>query len=163
MKLHYQKHLKPYAKKLRKAGNLSEILLWDVLKQDKLGHRFLRQRPIGRYIVDFYCHSLNLVIEIDGVASHDAKIEIDEERQKELELLGAKVIRFTDTEVRFNLHGVRQAIEAEILRLAAPPLGKEEKSMAPSNFPFIKGDVGDFKERRNKSSGFQPPPLEKEE
>ena len=54
MKLHYQKHLKPFSQKLRKGGNLSEVLLWNELKGSKLGYRFLRQRPVGRYIVDFY-------------------------------------------------------------------------------------------------------------
>ena len=84
MRLHYQNHLNSYAKKLRKAGNLSEVLLWNELKHGKSGYRFLRQRPIGKYIVDFYCHSLNLAIEIDGAATHDSKIENDEARQKAL-------------------------------------------------------------------------------
>ena len=85
MKLRYQKNLNPLARKLRKAGNLSEVILWNELKKDKLGCRFLRQRPIGRYIVDFYCSSLNLAVEIDGVASHDCKIEEDKKRQEEIE------------------------------------------------------------------------------
>ena len=128
MNLHYQKYLKPYARKLRKGGNLSEVLLWNELKQDKLGHRFLRQRPIGNYIVDFYCHSLNVVIEIDGAASHDSKIEQDEARQKALESLGVTVMRFSDAEVRHNVGGVVGAVHVEILRLVRkpPPLRKEE-------------------------------------
>lgn len=65
MRLRYQKHLKSYSQKLRQAGNLAEVLLWEELKQNKLGYRFLRQRPIGKYIVDFYSHKLNMVIEID--------------------------------------------------------------------------------------------------
>jgi very-short-patch-repair endonuclease len=70
MKLIYNKQLKPLAKNLRKAGNLAEVLLWKELKGKQLGYQFLRQRPIDKYIVDFYCPALNLVIEIDGV-SHD--------------------------------------------------------------------------------------------
>jgi len=73
-----------YARKLRQSGNLSEVLLWGELKQNKLGYRFLRQRPISEYIVDFYCPSLNLAIEIDGSASHDCKVEKDKERQERL-------------------------------------------------------------------------------
>lgn len=128
MKLHYKKYLRPYSQKLRKAGNLSEVLLWNELKRDKLGYRFLRQRPIGKFIVDFYCHSLNLVIEIDGRASHDYKLEEDKLRQRELESLGIRIIRFTDSNVRYNLESVVKAISAEILRLASspPPLKKEE-------------------------------------
>ncbi len=128
MKLHYKKYLRPYSQKLRKAGNLSEVLLWNELKRDTLGYRFLRQRPIGKFIVDFYCHSLNLVIEIDGRASHDYKLEEDKLRQRELESLGIRIIRFTDSNVRYNLESVVKAISAEILRLASspPPLKKEE-------------------------------------
>ena len=128
MKLYYQKHLKPYAQKLRQDGNLSEVILWNELNKDKLGYRFLRQKPIGRYIVDFYCYSLNLAIEIDGAASHDNKIKKDEVRQEALESLGIKIMRFTDAGVRYNLDSVVEAIKAKILRLASspPPLKKEE-------------------------------------
>jgi very-short-patch-repair endonuclease len=97
---------------------MAEVLLWNEIKKDKLNYRFLRQRPIGRYIVDFYCPSLNLAVEIDGAASHDCKIEKDKERQKELELLGIKFIRFADADVRHNLEGVLQILKVEIHRLA---------------------------------------------
>jgi len=127
MKLYYKPYLKSYARKLRQAGNLAEVLLWYQIKQDKLGYRFLRQRPIGNYIVDFYCHALNLAIEIDGAATHDYKVKEDEIRQKDLESLGVRVIRFKDSDVRYNLEGVVEEIKAEILRLASspPPLEKE--------------------------------------
>lgn len=135
MKLHYQKYLKPLAQKLRQAGNLSEVLLWNELKHNKLGYRFLRQRPIKDYIVDFYCYSLNLAIEVDGVASHDNKIEEDGVRQKALKSSGVRIIRFKDADVRYNLDAVMNSIKSEILRLAkisrpadsgTPSLGKRE-------------------------------------
>ena len=128
MKLHYQSRLNPLAQKLRQGGNLSEVILWNEIKSKKLGYRFLRQRPIGRYIVDFFCHALNLAIEIDGSASHDNKIEADKIRQRELELSDIKVIRFRDADVRYNLEGVVENIRSQILRLAdsPPPLEKEE-------------------------------------
>ena len=128
MKLHYQKYLKPYARRLRRAGNLAEVILWAELKKDKLGYRFLRQRPIGKYIVDFYCHSLRLAIEIDGASSHDAKILTDEKRQIDLESQGVRIIRFLDKDVRSNMEGVVASIRAEILRLinSPPPLKNEE-------------------------------------
>ncbi len=140
MKLHYQNHLKPYAQKLRQSGNLSEVLLWNEIKGNKLGYRFLRQRPLGNYIVDFFCHSLALAIEIDGAASHDSKIERDEKRQKELEEMGINIIRCKDAEVRYNLDGVVAMIKAEIqkssapTRVGAPPL---PKSPSP---PLEKGE-----------------------
>ncbi len=129
MKLHYQKRLKSYAQKLRKSGNLSEVLLWDEIKGNKLGYRFLRQRPLGNYIVDFFCHALHMAIEVDGAASHDSKIERDEKRQGALEKMGMRIVRFTDAEVRQNLSGVVAMIKAEIQKssaLQAPPLRKEE-------------------------------------
>ena len=51
----YNKQLKSFARANRKAGNLSEALLWNELKQRKMGVQFKRQRPIGNYIADFYC------------------------------------------------------------------------------------------------------------
>lgn len=65
--LPYNPKLKDRAKELRKAGILSEVLLWQELKSRKfLNLDFNRQKVIGNYIVDFYCDDLRLVIEIDG-------------------------------------------------------------------------------------------------
>ena len=91
----YKRHLKPLSRGLRKAGNLPEVLLWNQLKSNQLGSRFLRQKPIGNYIVDFYCHELHLVIEVDG-GIHNTLIDADTQRQEALVLLGLRVIRFTD-------------------------------------------------------------------
>ncbi|MDD5590174.1 MAG: DUF559 domain-containing protein [Candidatus Portnoybacteria bacterium] len=128
MKLHYQKNLNHFSRKLRQAGNLSEVILWNELKGNKLGYRFLRQRPIGKFIVDFFCHKLSLAIEIDGTASHNNRIKKDEIRQKELESSGIKIIRFQDRDIRYNLANVIESIKSEILRLAdsPPPLEKKE-------------------------------------
>lgn len=65
----------------------------------------MRQKPIGSYIVDFYCSRLKLVIEIDGSTHTDKQAE-DEIRQKHLELLGLNVIRIQDIDVKTNLVGV---------------------------------------------------------
>lgn len=130
MKLHYRQSLKPLARDLRRAGIFSEAILWSEIKSDKLGVRFLRQRPIGKYIVDFYCHALELVIEIDGAATHDSRVIEDAKRQKDIENLGITVLRFKDSDVKFNLAGVVEGIRLEILRLAKgepPPLRKEER------------------------------------
>ena len=55
------------ANQLRKHQTESEKLLWEILKNKRmLGLRFKRQHPIDKYIADFYCHSLKLVIEVDG-------------------------------------------------------------------------------------------------
>ncbi len=110
MKLIYNQNLKKYSRELRNNSTLSEILLWKEIKGKKLEVQFLRQRPIGNYIVDFYCSKLNFAIEIDGV-SHDAKIEKDETREKILEKFGIKIIRFRDIDIKTNLESVVRKIE----------------------------------------------------
>ena len=77
---------------------LSEVLLWNELKQKKmLGFDFDRQRPINNYIVDFYCKDFMLAIEVDG-DSHDKDDAyiLDEQRQKDLENVGIRFLRFDD-------------------------------------------------------------------
>lgn len=109
MKLHYNQKLARIARNLRKAENLAEVLLWKELRAKKLGYQFLRQRPIGNYVVDFYCSTLNLAIEVDGI-SHDSKIDDDTDRQRTLESLGIKFLRFVDSDVRYNLDSVLREI-----------------------------------------------------
>ncbi|MDR4499570.1 MAG: type I restriction endonuclease [Candidatus Scalindua sp.] len=109
----YNPKLKELARKLRKNMTLSEVLLWDQLKQKKmLGFDFDRQKPLDEYIVDFYCKDLILAIEIDG-GSHDFKevYENDVVRQKRLESLGVRFLRFHDLDVKKNLNGVFRVIE----------------------------------------------------
>jgi very-short-patch-repair endonuclease len=75
-----------------------------------LGYSFLRQRPIHKYIVDFHCPNLKLVIEIDG-ASHRQKFESDQSRQRELERLGLQVLRFQDRDVKHDMQNVLACIQ----------------------------------------------------
>jgi len=107
MFMSYQKYnpkLKKRAKDLRNNSTLSEVLLWLQLKNKKLGLDFHRQKPIDNFIVDFFCPNLMLAIEIDGV-SHNDKVEYDKLRQKKLENLGVKFIRFRDEDVKKNMQG----------------------------------------------------------
>ena len=105
--LPYNKNISHRASKLRKAGILSEALLWDMLKNGQfLGLDFDRQKQIGNYFADFYCAELNLVIEIDG-SSHDDKYEYDKRRDEYMEKLGLRVIRISD-------EGVRHRMEMEL-------------------------------------------------
>ena len=106
----YNRHLKQIARNLRNNSTLAETLLWRELKGKKVrGFDFHRQRPINKYIVDFFCSELFLAIEIDG-SSHDGQTEYDSERQRELEMLGVQFLRFTDGEVKQNLSGVVETI-----------------------------------------------------
>ena len=103
--------LKELAKELRRNMTLSEVLLWNELKQKQmLGFDFDRQRPIGNYIVDFYCKELSLAIEIDG-KSHFNKYDYDEKRQGELEKLGIKILRFEDIKVKREMLNVLREIK----------------------------------------------------
>lgn len=72
----YNPKLKEYARYLRNNSTLSEVLLWQKIKNKSFGVQFHRQVPLLDYIVDFYCHELMLVIEIDG-NSHDFKYDYD--------------------------------------------------------------------------------------
>lgn len=75
----------------------------------------MRQKPIGKYIVDFYCSKFKLVIEIDGNSHSSAEArKKDIIRQKFLESLSLTVLRFDDRDVKQNLDGVVRAIEAWI-------------------------------------------------
>jgi very-short-patch-repair endonuclease len=95
----------------------SEVKLWNELKNSQMmGYDFDRQRPIGRYIVDFFCKDLFLVIEIDGLTHHDEQILInDARRQIELESLGVQFLRFDGLEVVQDLENVLRTIEHWIL------------------------------------------------
>ncbi len=90
--LPYNPQLKERARALRQAGNLSEVLFWNQVKNKQFkGYDFDRQKIIGNYIVDFYCSNCNVVIEIDG-SSHDNKVEYDANRDAYLESLGLTII-----------------------------------------------------------------------
>jgi very-short-patch-repair endonuclease len=95
---------------LRNNMTLSEVLLWKRLRKRQLcGFDFHRQKPIDQFVVDFYCPSLCLAIEIDG-SSHDGKLEGDSQRERELEKFGIRFLRFPDEEVKQNLEGVIDCI-----------------------------------------------------
>ena len=111
MIIKYNPKLKSIARKLRKESTKAEIYLWNELKNKKMmGYGFKRQKPIGEYIVDFFSPELKLVIEIDGI-THDYKMERDKARQKYLESLSLKIIRFKDFDVRHNLEGVINSLK----------------------------------------------------
>jgi very-short-patch-repair endonuclease len=75
-----------------------------------LGYSFLRQRPIHKYIVDFYCPKLKLVIEIDG-DSHRNKFDNDQAREQNLKELGLQVLRFHDRDVKHEIRNVLKCIQ----------------------------------------------------
>src|SRR5690348_3380457 len=87
MNNHYNKRLKPFARRHRNHSTKAEIRLWCELFRNKqmLGYPFLRQRPIDKYIADFFCKELKLVIETDGT-SHTWKGAAERDQQKTTDL-----------------------------------------------------------------------------
>jgi len=123
MKLPKNGHLKKFATNLRKRSTLSEVLLWNKLKNKQFHNLdFDRQKPIGNYIVDFYCPTLNLVIEIDG-SSHDDKDEYDSERNSYLTAFGLYVLHVKDKDVKQKIGNVLarlQSAASQIQNCTAP-------------------------------------------
>ena len=106
----------PIARKLRKNPTEAEQRLWSRLRRKQLGgHRFRRQVPMGRYVVDFICHDARLVVEVDG-GGHAAQIDRDRERESFLETRGYRTVRFWNNEVLGNTDGVVERILEELLR-----------------------------------------------
>jgi very-short-patch-repair endonuclease len=140
--LPYNPMLKERAGELRRNSTLSEVLLWRYLKGRQMsGHDFDRQKPIGNFIVDFFCNELMLAIEIDG-ESHNSKGDQDIERQKRLEGLGVRFLRFSDMEVKQNIEGVVSFIENSIREIREPtPAPLQGGEDPPLTYSIAKGSV----------------------
>jgi very-short-patch-repair endonuclease len=110
--LPYNPKLKKWAKENRQAGNLSEVKFWNEVKRKQFkGFDFDRQKIIGNYIVDFYCSTRNVVVEIDG-SSHDNKQEYDARRDAYLKSLGLTVIHIRVEEIFNGLDVVMKKLNA---------------------------------------------------
>lgn len=128
----YKSGLKEKARKLRKDSTLSEILLWQHLKnRQMLGFDFDRQKPVDSFIVDFFCNELMLAIEVDG-DSHEGKESYDLDRQEKLESLGIHILRFDDIEVKTNMVQVLDVIEKWIQQYTTEDPPHPDKSGYPS-------------------------------
>ena len=105
------------ARKLRKNLTPAETRLWSALRNKQLeGLRFRCQHPVGNFILDFYCPSCKLVVEVDGKI-HDRQTEYDRARTAKLAEYGYKILRFSNQQVMNNLPKVL----AEIKRVAFLP------------------------------------------
>jgi very-short-patch-repair endonuclease len=92
------------AKSLRRKQTLSEERLWKILRNGNInGLRFRRQHPLSFYIVDFYCHEIKLVIEVDGDIHRKEEVKKrDEIREAYIRNFGVCVMRFSNEDVYFN-------------------------------------------------------------
>ena len=111
MQRKHNKNIVPIAKVLRKNMTKEERHLWyDFLRTYPI--RFMRQKVIGKYVVDFYCAKAKLVIELDGSGHYTEQgIKNDVERTAFLESYGLKVVRITNIEISKNFKGVCEYID----------------------------------------------------
>lgn len=146
--LPYNPQLKERARALRQAGNLSEVLFWNQVKNKQFkGYDFDRQKIIGNYIVDFYCSNCHVVIEIDG-SSHDDKLEYDAQRDAYLESLGLTVIHIPVEDVFQRMGSVMEMLFDHPALSGTPPEEGNLVQESPESYgvPGVKKQpVGDRK------------------
>ena len=116
MKRKHNPALSPRARELRKPMTDQERKLWYLFLRG-FPVRFLRQKVVDRFIVDFYCAKAKLVIELDG-SQHfdDANITYDKDRTAILNGFGLDVIRFTNLEIDRQFDAVCEQIRIEVTR-----------------------------------------------
>jgi len=117
------------AEELRNFPTQEEEIVWGYLAKNQLGAKFRRQHPIWNYIADFYCHSLKLVIEIDGGIHDRVDVKINDAiRQGHIESLGIHILRFNNYVVRHNMQALINSLlhkmnELKNSELPGLPLG----------------------------------------
>ena len=106
MQKKYNRELVYNARKLRKEATKEERHLWYDFLRD-YPNRFVRQKVIGKYILDFYCSEKKLAIEIDGSQHYDEKGRIsDMDRTRDINEYGISVLRFTNGEINHQFEAV---------------------------------------------------------
>ena len=123
--LRYRDSLTWAARKNRKKETGCEKIIWNkLLRRKQLGIKFTKQKPIDRFIVDFYCSELCLAVEIDG-DSHLVKRGRDILRDKFLRCCGITTLRFSNEDVVNDIDNVKQVIQKFIDDSNAPALSRE--------------------------------------
>jgi very-short-patch-repair endonuclease len=135
MKIKYNPKSKEIARQLRNNSTKAEIKLWHYLKGKQLrGYDFHRQKPIGNYIVDFFCNKLMLAIELDGYThGFEEVFERDKVKEQSLQEFGITILRFKDEDIMNNIEGVMTHIEECIKSL------ENKHTPIPSSKRGIKG------------------------
>jgi very-short-patch-repair endonuclease len=114
--LPYNVNLKEFSRHLRNNSTIGEVRLWMYLKRGQMmGYTFNRQKPLDKYVVDFYCAKLKLVIEVDGdYHNEEEQIVADDIRQNVLEEFKLNFLRFTERECVKEIDMVLASIEGYI-------------------------------------------------
>jgi very-short-patch-repair endonuclease len=114
--LPYDSNNKEAAKKLRRKPTPAERCLWKRLRLKHLGLIFYRQKPVGKYIADFYCPEVKLVVEVDGDYHAGAETAAnDKERDAIMRNNGITVLRFQNAEVLNETDKVINTIDHVLL------------------------------------------------
>jgi len=105
-------NLKLRRQKLRLDSSNSEKVLWQKIRHNKLGHKFLRQYSVEGYVLDFYCPEKRMAIEIDGGyhSNQDARV-YDSYRTRYIEAFNIKVMRFWNSDIGHHLNEVLRDIK----------------------------------------------------
>lgn len=112
MKVHNITKFIDRRRELRNRATEEENILWEELRNSKIGYKFRRQHSFGGYILDLYCAKKRLIIEIDGgIHQSVSHKEYDEVRDKYFEELDYKVLRFKNSEIKSNLEEVISKIK----------------------------------------------------
>ncbi|WBL41314.1 endonuclease domain-containing protein [Algoriphagus halophytocola] len=107
------------ARELREQMTPAERVLWEKLRANRLnGLHFRRQHPISKFIVDFYCHKFQLVIELDGeIHQEKDQQQRDKGREEDLQNLGLHILRFSNQDILHETQLVLTTILNEIERI----------------------------------------------
>src|SRR3989338_7288351 len=115
-------------RELRRGQTKAEWELWKMLRARQLGVRFRRQYNIDYYIVDFYCHELKLIIELDGwVHGEDEQRKHDATRELYLKKQGYHIIRYRNEQIKYEFNAVMDDIVSRITLL--------QRTKDPSHLP----------------------------
>jgi very-short-patch-repair endonuclease len=118
----------------------TEQILWSRIRRKQLkGYQFYRQKTIGNYIVDFYCPSARVIIEVDGSQHYEEEgLRKDKERDSYLSAIGFSVLRYPSSEVARSLNEILEDIYDHLPgESPQPPLVKGENVDNPIP-PFLK-------------------------
>jgi very-short-patch-repair endonuclease len=128
------------ARELRKNSTDAERLLWQHLRLRQInGDRFRRQRPVGRYILDFVCLEKRVAVEIDG-GQHSEAVSYDRQRDEWLRKQGFVVLRFWNDEVLTQIEGVKEVIWKALKETppwSSPARGGGKEIMLPATGAVI--------------------------
>lgn len=125
------------ADELRSRMTAAEEIFWNYIKINKWHIKFRRQHPLSRFVADFYCHKIKLVIELDGGYHQDKEVKLyDQQRESEISQFGITVLRFKNEEIVNDIENVERKLDQTITNI----MNAQSKAASSNNSPL--GDGG---------------------